>query len=207
MLIAGLTLWDDPWTPVGDEAVIALRVDDVGSSSTPLVGAYSTRGWSHPGPILYAILAVPHALGGLSETSMFVATALLNALVLAAVGLAAWRLGRLPLVLVTSVGLAWLVHGLRPETLVSFWNPYLALLPYVLFLFAPWAVTARHWRWLPVAAATGSSLVQLHVAYATLVVPGVDDDGSVLNPLAPDEVWLAHCSNDHLRAADLIGKI
>lgn len=170
LVVAAVSIGDDPWTPVGDEAVIALRVDDVGGASTPLVGTYSTRGWSHPGPILYAILALPHALGGLSQTSLFVATALVNAAALAAVGLVAWRLGRLPLVVVTTIGLAWLVHGLRPDTLVSFWNPYIALLPYVLFLFATWAVGCRHWRWLPVAAAAGSVLVQLHVAYTTLAL-------------------------------------
>lgn len=163
-------MWDEPWTPVGDEAVIALRVDDVGSAATPLVGPYSTRGWSHPGPALYAILAVPHALGGLSESSMFAATGLVNALAVAAVGIVAWRLGRLRLVVVTAIGLAWLVHGIRPDILISFWNPYIALLPYVVFLYAAWAVACRHWRLLPVAAAAGSVLVQLHVAYTTLVV-------------------------------------
>jgi hypothetical protein len=170
VLAAGISVWNEPWTPIGDEAVIALRVDDVGSASTPLVGPYSTRGWSHPGPALYAILAVPHALDGLSETSMFTATGLVNALAVVAIGLVAWRVGRLRLVAVTAVGLAWLVHGIRPDLLVWFWNPYIALLPYVLFLFATWAVACRHWRWLPVAAATGSILVQLHVAYVTLVV-------------------------------------
>lgn len=170
MLVAGVAVWNEPWTPVGDEAVIARRVDDIGSAATPLVGPYSTRGWSHPGPALYAILSVPRALGGLSESSMFAATGLVNALAIVAVGIAAWRLGRLRLVAATAIGLAWLVHGIRPELLVSFWNPYIALLPYVLFLYAIWAVAARHWRWLPVAAVAGSVLVQLHVAYTTLVL-------------------------------------
>ena len=173
VLAAGVSIWNEPWTPVGDEAVIALRVDDVGGAATPLVGPYSTRGWSHPGPALYAILAVPHALGGLSESSMFASTGLVNALAIVAIGLVAWRLGRLRLVAATAVGLAWLVHGIRPDILVSFWNPYIALLPYVVFLYAAWAVACRHWRWLPVAAATGSVLVQLHVAYTTLVVSAV----------------------------------
>src|SRR5690348_3164528 len=39
------------YLPLGDEAVIDLRVRDVFTAHTPLVGVYS-RGFNHPGPIL-----------------------------------------------------------------------------------------------------------------------------------------------------------
>jgi hypothetical protein len=169
VLIAAVSTLGGHWAPLGDDAVIALRASEVGSRTTPLVGAYSTRGWAHPGPVLFWVLALPERLGGSDGLALFATAGLLAAAAVGAVGLAAWRRGGLPLVALTMIGAAWLVHGLRPDVVVSFWNPYVALLPYVLFLVAAWSVACRDWRWLPVAAAVGSVLVHLHVAYATLV--------------------------------------
>lgn len=83
--------------------------------------------------------------------------------------IAAWRRGRLALVGITMIGLAILLHGLRPDLLIWYWNPYVPLLAYVLFLFACWSVACRDWLWLPVAVVVGSVIVQLHVAYVPLV--------------------------------------
>ena len=43
--------------PIGDVGTIALHVAEVGTRHTPLVGPYSHFGWSHPGPLLFEILA------------------------------------------------------------------------------------------------------------------------------------------------------
>ena len=37
--------------PVGDWASMAYRTSRVGTSDTPLVGAYTVKGWAHPGPL------------------------------------------------------------------------------------------------------------------------------------------------------------
>lgn len=169
VLVAGAAVLGDDYTPIGDEAVTLLRVADVGTSATPLVGAYSTRGWSHPGPVLFWALALPDAVGGDHHATVLAATAVLNTVAGIGIGALAWRRGRLPLVALTMVGLAWLLHGIGPGDLVWPWNPLVALLPYALFLLATWSLACRDWVALPVAVAVGSALVQLHVAYAALV--------------------------------------
>ena len=51
------------YVPLGDEATIDLRVRDVFTSNTPLVGVYS-RGFNHPGPLLFWLLAPLSVLSG-----------------------------------------------------------------------------------------------------------------------------------------------
>src|SRR5690606_16795832 len=46
----------------GDWALLELRVRDVGTSDTPLVGPFSRYGWNHPGPLLFWLLAIPYRL-------------------------------------------------------------------------------------------------------------------------------------------------
>jgi hypothetical protein len=41
------------FAPNGDVALIELRVRDVGTSHTPLVGSYQRYGWNQPGPLLF----------------------------------------------------------------------------------------------------------------------------------------------------------
>jgi hypothetical protein len=39
------------------------------------------------------------------------------------------------------------------------------------------------------------------------VVAGVDDDGAALDPVSPDQFWLAHGGDDDIGAAHLVGQI
>jgi hypothetical protein len=48
--IAAVSLIGDPWHPVGDWASMLYRTSRVGTAETPLVGAYTVKGWAHPGP-------------------------------------------------------------------------------------------------------------------------------------------------------------
>src|SRR5439155_9917057 len=74
------------YVPLGDEANIDLRVRDVFTSNTPLVGAYS-RGFDHPGPLLYWLLAPLSALVGGASWATLVGGALLQG---AAIAGSAW---------------------------------------------------------------------------------------------------------------------
>ena len=60
------------WRPVGDIALTTLRIDDVGGSNTPLLGAWSRWGWAHPGPLMFWLLAVPASVLGDDERSTIV---------------------------------------------------------------------------------------------------------------------------------------
>lgn len=160
---------DLPWYPTGDWAVLAMRVADVGHK-TPLLGPYSRFGWNHPGPLLYWMLAVPYNFLGGRSVDLLAGSGLFSCAVTGAVLAIAWRRGRLPLVALTSVALAVLVHSMGPSMLRDPWNPYVTLLPLVLFVFLAWSgAEGDRWSWPPLLL-TGSFLVQSHVGYLMMVI-------------------------------------
>jgi len=57
LIVGALAVVGDSWVPVGDWASAVLRTGEVGSRATPLVGAYSTKGFAHPGPLPFWVAA------------------------------------------------------------------------------------------------------------------------------------------------------
>lgn len=162
-----------PYFPLGDVASVDLRVRDVFTSSTPLVGAYS-RGFDHPGPSLFYVLAPLSRLTGGATWATLVGAALVQCI---GVLLLAWasfrRAGTSFMVLMLGVlGLTYL--GL--DSLGQFthaWNPYAALPFFALFLVLAWSLAlGRRWS-LAGVLATGSFVVQCHVGYTLLVAAAV----------------------------------
>lgn len=157
------------YLPVQDAASIDLRVRDVFSANTPLVGPYS-RGWAQPGPALFWFLAPLSALAGGAAWATLVGAALLQGVAIVAGAWLAWRRGGLALLLLVLAMFA-LAYGTRPplDVFVEPWNPHVALPWFVLFLFQVWLfATGSRWQAVGVAF-TGSFLVQLHVGYLPLV--------------------------------------
>jgi hypothetical protein len=160
------------FVPSGDEASILYRIQQVGTTHTPLVGVYSTRGWAHPGPILYYLLAVPYRLSGGQPLAVLAAACLLGlASVVLSCYLAYRRRHRAGFVVCVAAA-ATLVCGLHPESLVQIWNPNVPVLPYLAFCFALWCVAERDFVVTPVAVLLGSVIVQMHVSYLPLVLVG-----------------------------------
>ncbi|MCX7621472.1 MAG: hypothetical protein N2037_11600 [Acidimicrobiales bacterium] len=157
------------WEPASDWALIETQVADVGTSATPLVGPYSRFNWNHPGPGLFYVLAVPYRILGSWPNSLLVGALAVNAASVIGVARSAWRLGRLPLVLIAVVATAVLTRSLGAGFLIDPWNPYLPLLPLGWYLFIVWeAGRGRRWAW-PLALGLGSFAVQAHVGYCLLV--------------------------------------
>jgi hypothetical protein len=155
------------WYPSGDQALLQLRIDDVGGPHTPLVGAWSRWGWAHPGPaLIWALTPFERAFG---PTGVLVGTATIN--LLAALGAVAvgHRRGGLRLALLVGLVVALLVNALGLDFLIDPWNPWPAFLPFLLFLLLVWSVTCRDAALLPAAVAVGSFCVQCHVGYLPLV--------------------------------------
>src|SRR5262245_461934 len=98
--------------PAMDWALIELRVRDVGTSQTPLLGPFSRFGWNHPGPLLYVLLAVPYRLLGASSSGLLVGAVVLNAGSVAGCLLVARRRGGFWLVAGVAVLLGILLHAL-----------------------------------------------------------------------------------------------
>jgi hypothetical protein len=157
------------YRPGLDYAWIQLRVHDVGGDQHPLVGPYSRIGANHPGPMLFYLLAAPYRLLGASAGALLSATVILNGFAVAGVAAVAYRRGRLALLLLTAALTSVLVLALGAPFLRDPWNPWTAVLSFLLFLLLAWSVAVGDLPLLPAAAFVGSFLVQTHLGYAVLV--------------------------------------
>jgi hypothetical protein len=173
LLVAAVALRSSTWYPVLDLAMTELRVRDVGTAHTPLIGlpgrigTYPDQG-SHPGPLSFYLLAPTYRLLGSSSWALEAATVAIHA---AAIGVALWighrRLGW-PGVAVVALVLALVVRGYGQLPLTQPWNPYLPLVAWLVVLLAAWSVVAGdHWMLVPLVAAA-SYCAQTHVPYLPL---------------------------------------
>ena len=170
LVIAVIALRSQRWYPVLDYAQIEMRVHDVPTRDTPLVGLagrlYGFGHWgSHPGPLAFWALWPGYQVLGGSAWALQAAAAALN---VAAIGLACWIARRRAGPWVTvgmGVALALLAHGYGLDRLTVPWNPYVPILWWVVFLLAVWSVLCDDMRLLPVAVVAGSLCAQTHVPY------------------------------------------
>ncbi|HEY8545477.1 MAG TPA: hypothetical protein VIL36_10535 [Acidimicrobiales bacterium] len=163
------------WYPLLDLAQTELRVRDVGTADSPLVGlAGRINGddglqGSHPGPLSFWALAPFYTLLGRSAWALQGAAVALNLLAIgAAVAIAHRRGGRWAAV-GTALALAVLAHAYG-RWLTEAWNPYMPMLWWVVFLLAVWSVLCDDLPLLPVAVFAGSFCAQTHIPYAGLIV-------------------------------------
>jgi hypothetical protein len=169
-LVVAVMAIDRAGLPVGDYALLNLRVRDVYSAQLPLVGVYSRYGWNHPGPVLIWALAPLHALTGGASWATPVGAVLLQLGAVLVGGWSAWRRGGPALVLGAAAVMLLVIGSLGPQVLREPWNPYVALPVFALLVFSTWGVAVGD-RWqLPVAVVAGAALVQIHISYALLVV-------------------------------------
>jgi hypothetical protein len=175
LVVAAVALRRPPWYPVLDLAMTELRLRDVGSSDTPLIGLPGRIGprleeqGSHPGPLSFYLLAPLYRILGSSPWAMQAATVALNVAALAAAVAIAVRRGGARLAVGMAAVLALLIAGYGPTMLTQPWNPYLPLLWWVVLLLAVWSVTCDDLAMLPVAVFAATLCAQTHVSYLGLV--------------------------------------
>jgi hypothetical protein len=175
LLVAVVSLHRQPWNPVLDLAMTEMRVRDVGTSHSPLIGLvgrigpYGPNQGSHPGPISFWALAPFYRVFGSSPWALEVAAASLNLLAIAAALWIASRRGGLPLALAVAAMLAVVLRFFGPSTLTQAWNPYMPVLWWLVFLLACWSVLCGDFVMLPVAALAGAFCMQTEVAYVGLI--------------------------------------
>ncbi|MGD9999117.1 MAG: hypothetical protein AB7U39_19535 [Ilumatobacteraceae bacterium] len=172
-VIAALVLQTRHWQPVLDLAMTELRVRDVGTSHTPLIGLPGRIGvfpdqGSHPGPLSFYLLAPTYRILGASAWALLVGMIVLN---LVAIGLALWlaeRRGGPRLVVGVGALLAVLEVGYGFDVLTQPWNPYLPLLFWTVILLGTWSVLDGDTPMLVVVSAVGSLCAQTHIPYLGL---------------------------------------
>jgi hypothetical protein len=171
-VVAIATRAEHRYVPVGDIALMDLRVRDVWSSDIPLVGAYSRFGWNHPGPAAYYLLAPVNGLFGTPAWATLVANALVQGIAVALIALVAWRAGGLALLL-ASLALVGLAYGaLGTDVVLGAWNPDVAYPLFPLFVLFAWMLAIGRPRALIGVTVVATILVQAHVGYLPLVVAG-----------------------------------
>jgi hypothetical protein len=161
------------WTPVLDLAQTELRVRDVGTSNTPLIGLpgrilYDGQQGSHPGPLSFFALAPAYRLLGSTPFALQAGTVAVHAGAIVAALLIARRRGGRALMIGVAAALALLINGFGVTTLTEPWNPYLPLLWWVVVVLAVWSVVCGDIALLPVAVIAGSFCAQTHVPYLVL---------------------------------------
>jgi hypothetical protein len=174
LLVALGALHSPRWHPLLDLAMTELRVRDVGTRHTPLiglVGRLSSNGnqGSHPGPISFWALAPVYRLLGGSAWSLLVGVVVLNTTAIALTIWAAVRRGGAALGLAFAAALAVLVHLYGTRILTEPWNPYIPVMWWALFLVAVWSVACDDLPLLPVAVVAASFCLQTHISYLGLV--------------------------------------
>lgn len=173
MLVAVIALAGRRWYPVLDLAMTELRLRDVGTRETPLIGLPGRIGTfpdqgSHPGPLSFWLLAPGYRLFGSSAWAMEVATVALH---ITWASMALWigqrRGGLLGLVTVAAV-LAVLIRGYGLIVLIQPWNPYLPLVAWLVVLLAVWSVlSGDHLMLIPLTVAA-TFVAQTHIPYLVL---------------------------------------
>jgi len=162
------------WFPVGDAALLAIRVRDVFTSHHPLLGSWTSaslsvgRDINNPGPLYQDVLA-PVARLFPPGPGIAIAVGLAN--IAAVVGIVAtarhiggWSLERW--MLLAAAALSWTMGS---ELLFDLWQPHALLLPFVAFLLLLTGVSLGRRRCVPWAVFVGSLLVQTHIGYAYVV--------------------------------------
>lgn len=187
LLVGAVRALQAGWIPVGDEALIEMRVRDV-PAHFPLLGVYSRFGWSHPGPAQFLALALPYRLLG-SVSAALLAGALAGHLL--AVTAAWWIARRIDATVGLLVLVAFeLVLLCVPVDLVrSAWNPYVALLGAGLMVVVAWGWAERRGAAALLLLPLATLLVQSHVGNLPLVA-------MVLLAATPLAIW------SHARTVD-----
>jgi hypothetical protein len=173
LVVAAIALHRTHWFPVLDLAMTEVRVRDVGTVHTPLIGLPGRIGTlaqqgSHPGPLSFYALAPAYRLLGSSSWALEASTAIVNIVAIGISLVLAHRRGGYRMLLGVGAVLAFLVRGYGVGTLTEPWNPYLPLLWWVVLLLAVWSVVCGDFIILPVAVFAASFCAQTHLPYLGL---------------------------------------
>jgi hypothetical protein len=170
LVLAAILLATRPWAPVLDMAMTELRVRDVGTRHTPLIGLPGRIGTlaeqgSHPGPLSFYLLAPFYRLTGARAWGLELGSVAINT---AAVALLVWighrRAGLLGTVAFGAIA-AVAVRGYGLNVLTHPWNPYFPVLLWLVVLAAAWSVLVGDYWMAVLAVVTASVAAQTHVSY------------------------------------------
>jgi hypothetical protein len=162
-------LIEQDFAPNGDDALIELRVRDVGSH-TPLLGSYQRFGWNQPGPLLFYLLVVPYRAVGSEFAGLQVGALLLHMAAVVSIGVVAYRRGGMVLFLWTMALTGVLTGALGSFRVSDPWEPNVTVLACALLLVLTADAAAGRVRVLPWVAAVASFLAQAYAVIAPVAM-------------------------------------
>lgn len=165
------------WRPIGDNAFITIRANDVLTTHHPWLGTWSSASVdagtmiNHPGPLLFDSLSpTVKLLGG--QAGVAIGVALVNILSVTTISVFAFRRGGRRTALATLAATAAVIYTMGSELLFDPWNPHILMLICMAMLVTAWGITlGDRWAW-PVYIALASYSLQTHLGYAYFI-PGV----------------------------------
>jgi len=177
VVVALVALARPTWYPTGDMAQAELHVRGFWSHP-PLVGAAGriqnvdgVQG-SHPGPALWIAMWPVYAALGSGSFALMVSVATVHLATLVVALWLAWRRGGPVFAGCLAGCLAFVVRAGGPEMLTEPWNPWMGLLPFLVFVLSVWCLLERDLWAAPLAVVVGSYSIQSHAGYL-LVVGGM----------------------------------
>lgn len=154
--------------PVADHAILELNLRAL-PEEPPTLGPYSRFGWHHPGPMMYYLFAPGYWASGAATWSLHVGAALLSMLSLLGTLAILRRHLRAEALALLAVTALTLTNHLSAEILTDPWNPYIALMPFLLGLVLAAEALRGDSRYWPALIVIGSFLVQTHIGYGPIV--------------------------------------
>ncbi|MGB8859324.1 MAG: hypothetical protein WCC60_08710 [Ilumatobacteraceae bacterium] len=162
------------WFPIGDNALLYVRVADVLTDHHPWLGSWTSASLSvgenmnNPGPI-YADLIAPFAKVFSPGPGAAIGVGTVNALSIVAISSAGRRLGGWAFqrwALLAAAALAW---SMGSEMLIDIWQAHALLLPFLLLMVLLLGVTDGQTWCIPWALAVITVLVQTHISFAYIL--------------------------------------
>ncbi|MFM7271717.1 MAG: hypothetical protein ACKO2C_08820 [Actinomycetes bacterium] len=169
LVAAAISILGHPWVPTADFALIDLRSREVASLHPPLTGLLSRRGWNHPGPAMFWLLAPFASIARSTPVSLRLGWILLDGLILGAALMLAARVSRTVLcVVAVTIGLSYLALPASVHRVP--WNPWMPLPMLILLLVLVVRVGTGRTRDLIGVVSVGSVMVQIHAGVAPVVL-------------------------------------
>ena len=189
------------WFPIGDSALLYVRVADVLTTHHPWLGSWTSASLSvgehmnNPGPLYDDLIAVFGKVLSPGPAAA-IGVASVNIAAVVAMGVVAHRLGGDRVhrwVMLAAAALTWTMGS---ELLIDIWQAHALLLPFLLLIVLLVGVAADAGWCLPWAVVVASLLVQTHISYAYVL--------AVLVPVAVVRWWLLRRARPHRPWRDVL---
>lgn len=139
----------------GDDALINLRVHDVFTAHTPLLGSYERYGFNQPGPAWFYLLSIPFRVLGSRFSAIQVGVVFVHAASVVLVARVMWRRFGMIAMAWSLLVLTAVFWGLGPVSTTDPWEPHVSavlLITTAVLAFDAISGGLAAWVWLVVVA-------------------------------------------------------